>query len=112
MRPWFCGGLNRRVNRERRQLGWYFMKTDERKARLSDYEKLFKGYLTRIKKERHEIISEKINTESDTCLWRPGRKVLVSEVSNQSLDEVAIDMNNRWSKRERAKGMDPSMEIR
>ena len=37
---------------------------------------------------------------------------LTSEVSNQSLDQVAINMNNFCRKRERAQGMDLIMALR
>ena len=50
------------------------MSSDEKRAKLSDYDNMLKEYLTRIKKERPEIISEKINLESDTSLWRSGRR--------------------------------------
>ena len=36
----------------------------------------------------------------------------MSEVSNQGLDQVAIDMDKMWRKRERAKGMEPITSLR
>ena len=52
-----------------------------------------------IKKERHGIISDKINPESYMSLWRSGRMGSTSEVPNQVMDKFAIDMNYRWRKR-------------
>ena len=47
---------------------------DRKRAKLSDYSNFFKAYLTRIKKERPGIISDKIKPESDMSLWRSGRR--------------------------------------
>ena len=76
------------------------------------YEKLFKGYLTRIKKYSPWIISDKINQESDMILWRSGRRGYKYEVINQSLDQLTIYMKNMWRKRKCAKGMDTIMGLR
>ena len=62
------------MNRDKSQSGCHFMSSDEKRAKLSDYDNMLKEYLTRIKKERPGIISEKINLESDTSLWRSGRR--------------------------------------
>ena len=85
------------------------MRLDGKSANLSDYKNLFKACLTRINKD---IISDKTIPESDMSLWISGRRASTSELSNQIMDQVAIDMNNRWRKREQEKGVDTSMGIR
>ena len=51
------------------------MTLDGKTSKLRNYDNFFKTYLKRIKKERPGIIQEKINPESDTSLWRSGRRV-------------------------------------
>ena len=62
---WFYRGLNRRVNVEKMQTVWYFMKKDGKISKPRDYKTFFKTYLTRIKRERLGIKSEKRNPEID-----------------------------------------------
>ena len=76
------------------------MMSHGKREKLRNQGNFFKVYIMRIKKERPGIISEKINPESDMSLWRSGRRGLTSEVSNQIMDQVAIDMNNSWRNRE------------
>ena len=88
------------------------MRLDRERSKLNDIDNLFKTHLMMIKKEISGIIPEKINPESDTSMWISGRRGSASEVPKQSLDQVAIDMNKIWRKREHEKGMEPSMEFR
>ena len=59
---------------ERRQWGWSLMIPDGKRAKLQDYDNLFKTYMTRIKKGITGVISEKINPESDIHLWISGNR--------------------------------------
>ena len=88
------------------------MRPDREIDNLRYYDNFFKLYLTGIKKERPGIILDKVKPESDMSLWRSGIRGSTSEVSNQILDQVAIDMNNRWRKRKCAKRMDTRMGLR
>ena len=65
-----------------------------------------------MKEEFPALIPANVYPLVDMRLWRSGRRGSTTEVTNQALDQVAIDMNNRWRKRERAKGGDPSMGMR
>ena len=80
------------------------MMSDGKMEKIINCGNIFKGYIP--------IISDKINPESDMGLWRSGRRGSTSEVSNQSLDQVVIDMNNMWRNRKRANGVGMSTRLR
>ena len=112
IRKWFGRLLGRLVHEEGRRDGWLFQNDKGRKGKIADYDGMFKEYMERVKDEFPGLIPDYVNPLLDMSLWRSGRRGSTTEVSNQNLDQVAIDMNNRWRKRERAKGGDPSMGMR
>jgi hypothetical protein len=112
VRKWFGRLIGRIVEEEGRTEGWLFQRKKGRRGKISDYDGLFKDYMDRVKDEFVGLIPENVNPLVDMSLWRSGRRGSTTEVSNQGLDQVAIDMNNRWRKRERSKGGDPSMSMR
>ena len=112
VRKWFGRLIGRLVHEEGRTDGWLFQKGNGGKGKLADYDGMFKEYMDRVKDEFPGLIPDNVNPLLDMSLWRSGRRGSTTEVSNQNLDQVAIDMNNRWRKRERAKGGDPSMSMR
>ena len=71
------------------------MMPDGKGAKLSNYDNFFKAFLTRVKKESPSIILEKINPESDMGIKRSERRILITEVSDQILDQVAKDIKIR-----------------
>ena len=71
--PWFSRGLDRRANVYKRQSGWYFVISGGKGANLCDYNHLFNIYLTRTKNQTPGIISEKVDLENDTSLWKSVR---------------------------------------
>ena len=112
VRRWFGRLIGRLVHEEGRTDGWLFQRDNGKRGKISDYDGMFKEYMDRVKDEFPGLIPDNVNPLLDMSLWRSGRRGSTTEVSNQKLDQVAIDMNNRWRKRERAKGGDPSMGMR
>jgi hypothetical protein len=97
---------------EGRTGGWLFQQKTGRRGKLSDYDALFKDYMDRVKDEYARLVPKNVNPLVYMSLWQSGHWGSTTEVSNQGLDQVAIDMNNPWRKRERPKGGDPSMSMR
>lgn len=111
-RLWFGRLLQRLHYVEGRETGWVFARRDGKRAKFGDYDNLFKHYMVRVKAECPGVIPDKVNPAEDMSLWRSGRRGSNTETANQNLDTTAIELNNRWRKRERARGTEPGMSMR
>ena len=110
-RQWFERGLRRRLGAGRRS-GWYFQRATGRQARLRDYDDDFRGLVKDAWASVLDLIPASVDVDEDISLWRSLRRGSTTEVGNQELRPDYIEMNNRWRKREKAKGAAPSMSMR
>ena len=110
IRKWFTRLLLRRTRVQGRTGGWLFCTRDKKgeltkvKAKLAQYDPLFKDYMTKVKDKFPGVIPEKCDPLAEFSLWRSGRRGSTTEAGNQKVGADVIEMNNRWRKKMRAKG--------
>ena len=74
------------------------------RAKLDQYDPLFKSYMERVKEELPSCMPKDCVPSIDMSLWRSLQRGSTHEVGNQNLDETAINLNNRWRKMEKGRG--------
>jgi len=94
-----------------RRSGWYFQRVTGRQARLRDYDDDFRGLVKDAWASVPDLLPASADVDEDISLWRSLRRGSTTEVGNQELRPDYIEMNNRWRKREKAKGAAPSMSM-
>lgn len=110
-RRWMERGLQRRTAAGRSR-GWYFQRSNGRQAKLRDYDDDFRGLVKDTCLAQPGTLPPSVDVDEDISLWRSLRRGSTTEVGNRSLAPECIDMNNRWRKRERAKGVAPTLSMR
>lgn len=112
VRAWFCRMMITQVTERGRRDGWVFQRRDGTRARFGDYDGLFKKYMKELKGDGRGLIPQNVDPDKDLSLRRSLRKSSTSEASNQNVDGVAIDMNNRWRRLERSKSGEAALGMR
>ena len=100
--------IERRATKQGRQDGWLFCRRNGTRGKLSDYNDLFKEILGEVKEQRDGLIPEAREVD-DFSLWRSGRQGSTTETSNKNVDIQVIELINRWSCKEAAKGAEPGL---
>ncbi len=91
--------------------GPLFATSKGRKASLGDYDPLFRDYLTRLQQEKPALFLSSVLIE-DYSLRRSLRRGATTESQNNKVDSIAIELINRWRKKERAKGCEAGLSMR
>ena len=91
--------------------GYLFARPSGAKASLGDYDPLFRQYLTRVREKRPKLFSKAVDI-SDYSLRRSLRRGATTEAENNKVDPVAIELINRWRKKEAAKGAEAGLPMR
>ena len=110
VRKWFGRLLYFLVEVCRRTSGWVFEVRGKR-GKVADYDTMFVNYGLHLQECNPGIFPDKTDLTQDLSLWRSGRRGSCTVAANQNLDHVAIELNNRWRKRERAKGTEPGQSM-
>ena len=114
-RRWITRLLYRRVKLEKAKRGYLLSKANGKKATIGDYDPLFRDYVTRaIKanlKAKRDVFRKGVDP-SDYSLRRSPRRGSTTTATNNNVDPLTIELVNRWRKREKAKGAEPSLPMR
>jgi hypothetical protein len=86
-------------------------KSGKSRARISDYDDLFRDYLRRVQQKYPKVIPASMEIQ-DFGLWRSGRRGATTEATHNLVDEKIIELINRWRKREAAKGTEAGLPMR
>ena len=110
-RRWISRLLYRRVMWEGDRSGYLFATSTKKKANLGDYDDLFRHYVSRVMKAKPELFSgaEAVN---DFSLRRSPRRGATTEAENNNVDVAAIELINRWRKKEAARGAEAGLTMR
>ena len=111
VRKWFNRLLHAIVEVEKREEGWLFTTTKNKRGKVADYDHLFVSYCLKLSELEPDIFPDRTDITRDLSLWRSGRRGSSTEALNQELGEVYIKLNNRWRSRERAKGSEPGQDM-
>ena len=112
LRLWLTRLLKRRVTVEECKDGWLFTKkSGKARARISDYDDLFRDYLGRVQQKYPKVIPGSMNIQ-DFGLWRSCRRGATTEATHNLVDDMIIELINRWRKREAAKGTEAGLPMR
>ena len=110
-RRWLSRLLNTRVNLDGQVTGFLFARQDGRKASLGDYDASFRDYLERAR-ESHAGFFFSSALITDYSLRRSLRRGATIEAENNNVDTAAIELINRWRKKESARGAEPTLSMR
>lgn len=111
VRLWFERLLTRRLVRESRVSGWLFARADGTRAKCGDYDLVLRDYIDRVRDAHPGLISANVSLE-DFSFRRSGRRGAATEATNRNMDPKAIELINRWRKKENAKGTEPGLPMR
>ncbi|KAL7468881.1 hypothetical protein ACHAXS_009127 [Conticribra weissflogii] len=111
LRRWLSRLLSRKVEREHAASGWLFAREDGTRARLGDYDELFRAYLQRVQEEKPSVLPPTMDV-ADFSLWRSGRRGATTEATVNGVDVTVIELINRWRKKEAARGTEPGLPMR
>ena len=110
-RRWISRLMWRRTGREGKRAGHLFAKRNGKRASLGDYDPLFKDYVERAMKSRSKLFSSMVAVK-DFSLRRSLRRGATAESENNKVDTVAIELINRWRKKEKARGAEAGLSMR
>ena len=111
VRRWLTRLLSRRVDIEGSQSGWLFARKDKTRGKIGDYDNMFKNYLRRVQQRYPKVVLPSLEIE-DFGLWRSARRGDTTEATMNEIDEMIIELINRWRTREAAKGTEPGLPMR
>lgn len=103
IRVWWARLLGICVANGRRG-GWVFARADGRRGKVADYDARFHAAMLEVKERYPGVLPENVDPAADMSLWRSGRRGSTTEVQNKDLDPIYLNMNNRWRRKERARG--------
>ncbi len=110
-RRWISRLLHRRHRLEGSSCGYLFCRKTGKKASLGDYDPLFRDYLARTQRQHPKLFPNSVAIE-DYSLRRSLRRGATTESENNNVDTVAIELINRWRKKEAAKGAEAGLSMR
>ena len=88
---------------EGKRNGHLFARQNRSKASLGDHDPMFRSYLARAKAKYPKRFSEAVAI-NDFSLRRSLGRGATTEAQNNQVDPVAIELINRWRKKEAVKG--------
>ena len=110
-RRWVSRLLSRRTRVDGRKSGPLFANKDGNRASLGDFDPLFRDYLERLRQANPDVFLTSVSIE-DYSLRRSLRRGATTTSQNNKVDGVAIDLINRWRKKEAAKGAEAGLSMR
>ena len=90
---------------------YLFVRKNNGKATLGDYDSLFRDYVARAQKKYPKRFSEAV-TINDYSLRRSLRRGATTEARNNKVDTAAVELVNRWRKKEAARGAEAGLTMR
>ena len=81
------------------------------RALIGDLDHLFHGLWKRIKHQRPDILPETVKVEEEFSARRSFRRGATTTAQNRKLGPEVIEMNNRWRKHLRSRGVLPGMSM-
>lgn len=111
LRLWLTRFMHRRVNLEGDKFGWLFARNNGTRGRLSDYDDVFRSYVSRVQSQYPLVINPALEI-TDFSLWRSGRRGAATEATVNMIDSKIIELINRWRSREMARGTEPGLPMR
>eukprot|EP00980_Cylindrotheca_fusiformis_P031013 scaffold25703_cov171-Cylindrotheca_fusiformis.AAC.2 len=91
--------------------GWIFRQPNGAQAKIGMYDEEFLNRLAGLQERRPHLFEPKLDVVDAYGLRRSPRRGSTSEAMNGGVRREVIELNNRWRKFERAKGMNPSMDM-
>ena len=82
-----------------------------KKASLGDYDPIFRDYVERAMKLKKGLFSKAVSVDNYS-LRRSLRRGATTEAENNNVDPVAIELINRWRKKESARGAEAGLSMR
>ena len=95
------GPLFRRVSKTRKV----------QRALIGDLDQLFHDLWKRIRHQRPDIIPETVKVEEEYSARRSFRRGATTTAQNRKIDGEVIEMNNRWRKHLKSRGVLPGMTM-
>jgi hypothetical protein len=91
--------------------GWVFRAKDGKQAKASKYEYAILVRLESIQQEEDNLIPSSVDVYEAYGVSRSFRRGSTTRAQNRKVDEMDIVRNNRWRTEERAKGMQPRLQM-
>lgn len=101
--------VNRRRGRER---GPLFRNKRGLRAKIGDFESNFLDRMLRLKMTRPSLFEPGVDIIESYSLFRSLRRGSTTEAVKNRVGQDIIDLNNRWRKFDRARGMKPALAMR
>ena len=87
-----------------------FARDNARKASTGDYDPIFRKFLERGKNMHPELFTTGVFI-GHFSIRRSPRREATTEVENNNVDTAAIEMINRWRKREAVRGTEAGLSM-
>ena len=101
--------VNLKKNRDR---GPVFRTKKGHRAKIGTYESEFLNRMIRLRLARPGLFEPGLDISESYSLFRSLRRGSTSQAVKVRVDQGAIDLNNRWRKFEKARGMRPSLGMK
>lgn len=82
-----------------------------KRATISDLDSLYHDILRRLQVRRPDLINPNEKVEDDYSMRRSPRRGVTTEAQNRNIPTDVVEINNRWKKFIRARGVLPSMSM-
>ena len=102
--------VQRRVEVEGRETGWFFADARGQKQKMAYYDGLLTEHMNLTAAAYPEVVGETTDMEQFS-LWRSGQRGATTAAWNNGLDEGIITLMGRWRKVEKAKGAKPGLPM-
>ena len=93
---------------DKERVGSLFARPKGHKASLGDYDPLFRDYLERAQNTRPKLFTTGVPVR-DFSLWRLLMRGATVEAENSNVDTVAVELTNRWRKKEATRGSETGL---
>ena len=103
--------LYHRCELDKQERGFLFARDNTRKARIGYYDPMFRNLLERGKNMHPELFNTGVFI-GDFSLRRSPRRGATTEADNKNVDTAAIELIDRWGKRESARGIGTGLSMR
>ena len=103
--------MQRRVNCQHRTKGWLFETKTGARAKFGMYDPIFRSLVTLARAANSRLVASAIKPD-DFSLWRSPRRGAVLKKTQQGVNSKVMDLINRWSSKEAAKGSTPNLPMR
>ena len=82
-----------------------------KRAKVGDLDTMIRPLLERVRQSYPDLIEADVDIDDEYSASRSFKRGATSQATNKEIPKVVIEANNRWRKKERARGSTPHMSL-